>query len=241
MELIPAIDLLSGKVVRLHQGRYDEVTIYGDDPASMAAAFEQAGAKRLHVVDLDGAKEGEPRNVDVIRAILAATDLKVQIGGGIRDADAAARWMDAGATRVVLGTVAVKNPELAQELCRHWPGGIVVAIDARNGFVAVEGWLEQSEQRAEALAVDVDRWGAGAILFTNIERDGTRQGPDVEATAKLQSSVGVDVIASGGIGDLGHLRALSGAGVRSAVCGRALYSGAFTYEQAVAELEGASC
>ena len=241
MELIPAIDLLDGKVVRLHQGRYDEVTVYSDDPASVAKLFEASGAKRLHVVDLDGAKSGEACNVAAIEAILGATRLKVQVGGGVRNEAAAERWMNAGATRVVLGTIAIKDAPLAEQMCKRWPGGVVVAIDARDGFVAVEGWLEQSERLAVDLAKDVDAWGAGAILFTNIKRDGTRLGPDVEETAKLQSLVSTDVIASGGIGELGHLRSLAEAGVRYSVCGRALFSGAFKYEEAAALLREAGC
>lgn len=238
MELIPAVDILGGKVVRLHRGEYDKVTVYDDDPSAAAVRFEQAGAARLHVVDLDGARDGRPGNVDAIRRILGRASLAVQVGGGVRDLDAARRWLDAGASRVVLGTAAIKNPDFARTLCREHPEGVVVAIDARDGEVAVEGWLEGSGRRAEELAREVDGWGAAAILFTNIERDGTRQGPDVEGTAALQRAVGATVIASGGIGKLDDLRSLAAAGVRSAVCGRALYSGAFTFEDAVEALKG---
>lgn len=236
MELIPAIDLLDGKVVRLHQGKYDEVTVYADDPVAMARRFEEQGAARLHVVDLEGARRGAPAHVDVIRGILEHTSLQVQVGGGVRDSDVASRWIEAGAARVVLGTVVVKAPAEARSVCERYPGRVVMALDARDGKVAVEGWQEQSEQDVVELAREVDGWGIGAILFTNIHRDGTREGPDVEATAALQAEVDTTVIASGGIGSLEDLRALSTAGVRSAVCGRALYSGAFTLSEAFATL-----
>lgn len=238
MELIPAIDILGGKVVRLHQGRYDEVTVYSDDPAAMAEKFQAAGAKRLHVVDLDGARDGKPGNVTAIESILARTKLVVQVGGGIRTKDSAERWLDAGASRVVLGTAAIKNPDMPQALASARAGSVVIAIDALGGEVKVEGWLEGTGTKATDLARIVDGWGVAAILYTNIERDGTREGPDVHSTAALQGLVGATVIASGGIGSLDHLRALNAAGVRSSVCGRALYSGAFTLEEAFAASEG---
>jgi phosphoribosylformimino-5-aminoimidazole carboxamide ribotide isomerase len=237
MELIPAIDLLDGKVVRLHQGRYDEVTVYDDDPVAMAERFEAAGARRLHVVDLEGARTGSPAHVPVIQGILRATNLQVQVGGGVRTEDVATRWIEAGAARVVLGTMIVKAPELARAICQRHPSKVVMALDARDGKLAVEGWQEQSQQEVTELAKEVDGWDIAAILFTNIRRDGTREGPDVEATAELQSKVSTTVIASGGIGSLDHLRALSSAGVRASVCGRALYSGAFTLPEAFASLE----
>ncbi len=239
MELIPAIDLLDGKVVRLHQGKYDEVTVYDNDPVAMAKRFEDQGAARLHVVDLEGARRGQPAHVAIIQGILRETDLQVQIGGGVRNGEVAAQWMDAGAARVVLGTVVVKAPEVARAICDRYPEGVVMALDARDGRVAVEGWQEQSEQDVVELAKEVDGWNLGAILFTNIYKDGTREGPDVEGTAGLQSQVDTTVIASGGIGSLDDLRALLAAGVRSAVCGRALYSGAFTLSEAFSALEEA--
>ena len=237
MELIPAIDLLDGKVVRLHQGKYDEVTVYDDNPVSMAIRFEEQGAKRLHVVDLEGARSGRPSHVAVIQGILRETGLQVQIGGGIRSEEVAAQWMEAGAARVVLGTIVVKAPDSARQICERHPRAVVMALDARDGKIAVEGWREQSSVDVVELAKEVDGWNIGAILFTNIHRDGTREGPDIEATASLQTEVDTTVIASGGIGALDDLRALAGAGVRAAVCGRALYSGAFTLSEAFAALE----
>jgi phosphoribosylformimino-5-aminoimidazole carboxamide ribotide isomerase len=233
MEFIPAIDLLGGKVVRLHKGDYAQVTVYSDDPAGQAKRFQDAGATRLHVVDLDGARAGTPGNRETIESILkAAPGLNVQIGGGIRTREAAEHWFSVGAARVVLGTVAIKNPQLAQDLCKSHPDGVVVALDAKAGVIAVEGWLESSGKSVFEVAKLVDEWGAAAVLFTDIDRDGTREGPAVDATAALQEVVRATVIASGGIGSLEDLRTLDARGVRSCVCGRALYSGAFTVEQA---------
>jgi phosphoribosylformimino-5-aminoimidazole carboxamide ribotide isomerase len=234
LELIPAIDLLGGKLVRLHKGDYAAVTVYSDDPSGQAAQFFRQGATRLHVVDLDGARDGRPGNVAAIEAIVAAAPLRVQVGGGIRDARAAERWLQAGVERVVLGTAAVKSPDVVQRLCAAYPGRVIVAVDERDGEVAVEGWLEGSGRSAHDLARSVDDWGAAAILHTVIDRDGTREGPDVAATAALQRRVRATVIASGGIGRLEHIEALAAAGVRAAVCGRALYSGAFDLPAAIA-------
>lgn len=236
MELIPAIDLLDGKVVRLHQGHYDQVTVYDDDPVAMAKRFEDQGAARIHVVDLEGARRGRPAHVGIIQGILKETNLQVQIGGGVRNERVAAQWMAAGADRIVLGTMVVKARDEAQAICARYPRAVVVALDARDGAVAVEGWQEQSEIDVIALAKEVDPWNIAAILFTNIHKDGTREGPDVEGTARLQSHVEATVIASGGIGSLNDLRALAAAGVRSAVCGRALYTGAFTLSEAFSAL-----
>lgn len=233
MELIPAIDLLGGKVVRLRKGDYSAVTVYSDDPPAQAALFHRAGARRLHVVDLDGARDGKPTNMAVIRAILQAAPLRVQVGGGIRDEAVAERWLEAGVERVVLGTAAVKQPELVRRLCARHPQAVVVAVDARGGEVAVEGWLEASGRSAVELARQVDGWGVAAILHTVIDRDGTHEGPDVASTVALQAEVRAEVIASGGIGSLEHIRALAAAGVRASVCGRALYSGGFSLEEAL--------
>lgn len=235
MELIPAIDLLDGQVVRLHQGRYDAPTVFAKDPIELARRFHGAGARRLHVVDLDGARDGRPHpaNVAAIERLLAAIPLAVQIGGGIRAAATARRWWDSGAARVVLGTAAVKDPSLVRELAAERGGGVVVAIDARGSEVAVEGWLEGSGRSVEDVARVMDAAGVAAILHTRIERDGTRAGPDVEGTAALQHVVRAEVIASGGIGTLDHLRALARAGVRAAVCGRALLEGALDLREAI--------
>jgi phosphoribosylformimino-5-aminoimidazole carboxamide ribotide isomerase len=233
MELIPSIDVLDGKVVRLHKGDYAQVTVFADDPAAQAVRLQELGARRLHVVDLDGARAGRPGNSAALEAIVrSAPALAVQVAGGIRTREAAEHWLALGAARVVLGTVAIKQPTLAESLCRAHPGKLVIALDARAGVVAVEGWLEATGRKLSDVASEVDGWGAAAILFTDIDRDGTREGPSVETTALLQRSVRPTVIASGGIGTLEHLEALRKAGVRAAVCGRALYSGAFDLAEA---------
>jgi len=234
MELIPAIDLLGGKVVRLTRGRYDQVTVYSERPVEQARLFFDAGARRLHVVDLDGARAGEPRNLAVIEAILRAVPVRIQIGGGIRDRQTARRWFEAGAERIVLGTAAVKQPDFVRELCAEHPGGIVVAVDERDGRVAVEGWVETSGVTSHSLAEQVDAWGVAAVLHTVIARDGTREGPDIDATLALQAAVKATVIASGGIGELAHIRELAARGVRAAVCGRGLLSGSFSVADAFA-------
>lgn len=238
MELIPAIDILGGKVVRLHKGSYDEVTVFDENPADTAMRFEEQGATRLHVVDLDGARDGDPwpQNIRAIESIFGVTQLKVQVGGGIRSRSGAQRWLAAGAERVVFGTSAVKDPSLVQDLAADSPGAVIVALDARGDEVAVEGWLEGSGQKLSEMAKDVDGWGLAAVLHTNIERDGTRVGPDVAGTAKLQAMMKTLVIASGGVGTLAHLVELRDAGVRAAVAGRALLSGEFTYAEALKAL-----
>ena len=239
MELIPSIDVLDGKVVRLHRGDYAQVTVFADDPAAQAAHLQGLGARSLHVVDLDGARSGKPGNREVLERILrAAPMLQVQVAGGIRTRDAAEQWFRLGARRVVLGTIAIKQPALAEALCREHPGGIVIALDAKDGIIAVEGWLEATGQQLSDVAREVDDWGAAAILFTDINRDGTREGPAVETTAALQKNARATVIASGGIGTLEHLAALRAAGVRAAVTGRALYSGAFDLAEAFREYRG---
>jgi phosphoribosylformimino-5-aminoimidazole carboxamide ribotide isomerase len=234
MELIPAIDLLGGKVVRLTRGRYDQVTVYSERPVEQARLFYDTGARRLHVVDLDGARSGQGQNLAVIEAILRAVPVQIQVGGGIRDERSAKRWFDAGAERVVLGTAAVKNPEFVRGLCAAHPEGVVVAVDERDGEVAVEGWVEASGVGAAELAERVDQWGVAAILHTVIARDGTREGPDIDRTLTLQAAVKATVIASGGIGELAHIRELAQRGVRAAVCGRGLLSGAFSVPAAFA-------
>jgi phosphoribosylformimino-5-aminoimidazole carboxamide ribotide isomerase len=233
MELIPAIDILEGRVVRLKQGQYDQVTVYADDPVEQAKAFHQEGAKRLHIVDLDGARTGRPVNMQTIKAILTATPLRIELGGGIRDRNTAERWYDVGVDRVVLGTAAIKNPDMAERLCAEHPEGVVVAVDSRGGEVAVEGWQQGSGRMDHDLARQADAWGAAAILYTVIDRDGMSVGADVEATLALQRTVKATVIASGGIATLDDIVRLSTGGIRAAVCGRALYQGAFTLGQAL--------
>jgi phosphoribosylformimino-5-aminoimidazole carboxamide ribotide isomerase len=233
MELIPAIDILNGQVVRLKQGQYDQVTVYADDPVEQAKRFYQEGAVRLHVVDLDGARGGRPVNIATIKGILAATPLRIELGGGIRDRETAERWYETGVERVVIGTAAIKNPEMVERLCKEHPAGVVVAVDSRGGEVAVEGWQQGSGRLEFDIACQVDAWGAAAILYTVIERDGMSVGPDVDATLALQQKVKATVIASGGIATLEDIARLAAGGIRAAVCGRALYREAFTLSQAL--------
>ncbi|HEY7956570.1 MAG TPA: 1-(5-phosphoribosyl)-5-[(5-phosphoribosylamino)methylideneamino]imidazole-4-carboxamide isomerase [Polyangia bacterium] len=234
MLILPAIDLLDGKVVRLVEGRRDRATIYSDEPGEVARRFVAAGARRLHVVDLDGAFAGRRENRTAVKAILAA-GAEVQVGGGVRELATCERLLDEGAHAVVLGTAAVKNPELVSELCARLPGRVIVAVDARDGKVAVEGWAEATALDAFELARASAGRGAAAILYTDIARDGTGVGPNVEASARLSRALApLPLIASGGIGTLDHLRALAQAGVPQAVVGRALYEGAFTVEEALA-------
>lgn len=225
MEIIPSIDLLGGSVVRLERGDYRRVTVYSRDVVGAARRFEQAGAKRLHIVDLDGARDGGPQNQQTIAGVIEATALKVQVAGGIRSRSDADAWFARGADRVVFGTAVIDDPAMVEAVARNRPDQVVVALDARRGRVAVRGWSETTELDLLDLAERVDEWPLGGILFTAIERDGMRLGPDVPATAQLQQRVTTTVIASGGVGSREHLEDLSAHGIRAAVCGRALYSG----------------
>ncbi|MBM3597137.1 MAG: 1-(5-phosphoribosyl)-5-[(5-phosphoribosylamino)methylideneamino]imidazole-4-carboxamide isomerase [Alphaproteobacteria bacterium] len=228
MILYPAIDLKDGKCVRLLKGDMTKVTVFNADPADQARAFEAAGFAWLHVVDLDGAVQGKAVNDGAIRAIRAAIGLPVQIGGGVRDDAAIARWLEAGIARVVLGTAALKDPALVRRACRAYPGRIAIGIDARGGRVAVEGWAETSEVSAIDLARRLEDAGAAALIYTDIERDGALQGANVMATAALARAVRTPVIASGGVSSLGDLAALKAeakSGIAGVIVGRALYDG----------------
>lgn len=249
MLLIPAIDLLEGRAVRLAEGDRSRATVYSDEPWTLAAQFVKAGAKRIHVVDLDGAFAGAPSQVGLIVRLLdvarsAGANCEVEVGGGIRDAAAVETLIEAGVDKVVVGTLAVREPKLVADLCARFPTAIVVAIDARDGLVAVEGWRETSTIPATELACEAAGWGAAALLYTDVSRDGLQVGAAVEATAALQAEVDrvrppdrgdqIDVIASGGVGSLEHLDALAAAGVRAVICGRALYERSFTLKEALA-------
>ena len=234
MRILPAIDLLDGKAVRLHQGRYEDATVYDDDPVAVARRF-RATVDALHVVDLEGAKAGTPVQRERVRAVVEAfAPGMVQVGGGVRSREALEAYLALGAKRVVLGTAAVKNPELVRELARAHPGVVVLAVDAKNGFVATDGWTETSSITAIDLVRALADVPIGAVLYTDVARDGTGTGPNVEATRALAESSPFPVIASGGVGTLAHLRALATiANVESAVVGRALYDGSLTLADAV--------
>ena len=233
MILYPAIDLKDGQVVRLLRGEMETATVFNDDPAAQARAFEAAGFAWLHLVDLNGAFAGRPVNRAAVETILAAVAVPAQLGGGIRDMATIEAWLEAGIARVILGTVAVKDPELVRAACREFPGRIALGIDAHNGRVAVEGWAEVSEIEALDLVRRFEDAGAAAIVTTDISRDGALQGVNVEATAELARATELPVIASGGVAaltDIEALMAASGAGVQNggiqgAIIGRALYDG----------------
>jgi phosphoribosylformimino-5-aminoimidazole carboxamide ribotide isomerase len=235
--LYPAIDLKDGRCVRLVRGEMTSATVFNDDPAAQARDFAAAGTHWIHVVDLDGAFAGKPRNAAAVEAIVKAAPVKVQLGGGIRDQATLEAWLDKGVTRVVLGTAAVKNPNLVREACRRWPGRIALGIDARGGKVAVEGWAETSAIAALDLARRFEDAGAAAIIYTDIDRDGALQGVNVEATAVLARALKTPVIASGGISsldDLAALRAHAADGIAGAIVGRALYDGRVDLKSALA-------
>ena len=238
-ELIPAIDLLGGRCVRLVQGRYDEATVYAADPAGVATRFAAYALQRLHVVDLDGAKLGRPGNTGAVRAILdAAKGVPVELGGGIRTLAAVEAWLALGVDRVVLGTAALRDPELVQGAARRFPGRIAVGIDARDGRVAVSGWLETSETDALTLARRFEDAGVAALIHTDIARDGTGAGPNLDASESLARAVRLPVIASGGVGSLDDVRNVCGRGLAGLIVGRALYTGAVDLRSA---LEIAAC
>jgi phosphoribosylformimino-5-aminoimidazole carboxamide ribotide isomerase len=227
MILFPAIDLKDGRCVRLRQGDMGQATAFNNDPGAQARAFEAMGFQWLHVVDLNGAFAGRPVNADAIAAIRAAIKIPMQLGGGIRDFHAIETWLAAGISRVILGTAALRDPDLVKEAARKFPGAVAVGIDARDGFVAVEGWAQASTLSAGELAKRFEDAGVAAIIFTDIARDGMMQGVNVAATAMLAHTVAIPVIASGGVSGVGDIEALaqSGAPIAGVVIGRALYDG----------------
>ena len=237
MILYPAIDLKDGQCVRLKLGDMDQSTVFNDDPAAQAQDFVDAGCEWLHLVDLNGAFEGKPVNAAPVEAILAAVRIPVQLGGGIRDMATIGAWLERGIRRVILGTAAVKNPNLVREACREWPGHVAVGIDAKGGKVAIEGWAEVSELTAEALAAQFADAGVTAIIHTDVDRDGVLAGPNIETTSALASATSIPVIASGGVSSLDDLLALRDAGnIAGAISGRALYDGRIDLSQALKAL-----
>ncbi|HFQ16048.1 MAG TPA: 1-(5-phosphoribosyl)-5-[(5-phosphoribosylamino)methylideneamino]imidazole-4-carboxamide isomerase [Rhodobacteraceae bacterium] len=243
MILYPAIDLKDGKCVRLVQGEMERATVFSDSPASQARAFADAGCQWLHLVDLNGAFAGTPVNGAAVEAILAAIRIPAQLGGGIRDMATIERWLERGLARVILGTVAVEQPQLVREAARAFPGQVAVGIDARDGRVATRGWAEVTDVDATELARSFEDAGVAAIIYTDILRDGAMQGPNVAATAALARAVSIPVIASGGVASLDDLRALRdcGAGLNGAISGRALYDGAIDLAAALALFKETPC
>ena len=235
MEIIPAIDLRGGNCVRLYQGDYARETVFSDAPLAVAQRWQAEGGQRLHIVDLDGAHSGNPANLAAITAITRALAIPVQVGGGVRSADTAAGLFDAGAARVVIGTAAVSNPELVEELCRRFGSErVVVALDARDGLVAIRGWTETSAITATDLARRMADLGVVRLLYTDISRDGTLEEPNYAATAALAQDSGLAVLSAGGVGAAEHVANLVPTGAEAAIIGRALYTGDITIADALA-------
>jgi phosphoribosylformimino-5-aminoimidazole carboxamide ribotide isomerase len=238
MILYPAIDLKDGNAVRLVHGDMAQTTVFNDDPAAQAKAFVAAGCEWLHLVDLNGAFAGEPVNAAPVEAILKACPVPAQLGGGIRDMATIERWLDKGLARVILGTVAVENPDLVREAAKAFPGKVAVGLDARNGRVATRGWAEETDVMVTDLAKSFEDAGIAAIIYTDILRDGAMKGPNIDATADLARAVNIPVIASGGVSSMDDLTALKATGVISgAISGRALYDGAIDLTSALTHLK----
>ncbi len=232
MIVIPAIDLLGGKAVRLQQGRYDAVTIYDDDPPARARAW-RGKVPFLHVVDLEGARDGRPVQKAVVRSVVEAFGPGVEVGGGVRTRESFEAYLALGAARVVLGSAAVKDATLVRALATERPGVVILAVDAKDGFVAVDGWTQPTRVRAVDLVRSFADAPLAGVLYTDVARDGTRSGPNVDMTAELATQTPVPVIASGGVGSLDDLRALAARGISACIVGRAIYDGTFTLDEAI--------
>ena len=237
MIIYPAIDIRGGRCVRLTEGRFDAETVFADDPAEMALKWAGLGAEFLHLVDLDGALAGEGKNVPVIERILQSVNIPVQLGGGIRNLETIEKLLALGVTRLILGSAAVKNPQLVEEACKKYPGHIAVGIDAKNGEVAIEGWGKGSGVAATELAKQMAAYGVETIIYTDISRDGMLSGVNVEATAALARACGVPIIASGGVAsieDIRRVKAVEADGVQGCIIGKAIYTGAVDLKEALA-------
>jgi len=237
MLIIPAVDIKNGKCVRLVQGRKEDETVFSHDPAAMAQKWARAGAELIHVIDLDGAFEKSPQNLDAIKCILQTIDIPIQLGGGIRDEQTAQQFLNMGVQKVIIGTEAIKNPAWVARTADQYPGRVVVGIDARNGLVAIEGWTETTQTRAVELAKRFENSGVAAINFTDIHRDGMQTGPNIEETRKLAEAIDIPVVASGGVAtikDIQNLLPLEACGVIGVITGKALYSGTLDFEESLA-------
>jgi phosphoribosylformimino-5-aminoimidazole carboxamide ribotide isomerase len=236
MKIIPAVDIKNGNCVRLRQGRLDAETIFSDNPAAMAEKWERAGAELIHVVDLDGAVSKKPRNTIAICNILRTVSIEVQVGGGIRDRKTIEMYLNLGVARVVIGTEAIRTPKLVKDASKAYPGRVVVGIDSRNGYVAIEGWTQTTQIQAAQLARQFEDAGVAAINFTDIHRDGMQTGPNIEQTRYLAESVDIPVVASGGVSsmqDVGNLLPLEAVGVEGIIIGKAFYTGALKPEAVI--------
>jgi phosphoribosylformimino-5-aminoimidazole carboxamide ribotide isomerase len=236
MDVIPAIDLLEGRCVRLYQGDYERAQVFSENPVEIAKQWVDQGATRLHLVDLDGAKAGKVVNLKAIEAIAQAISIPIEIGGGLRDRTSVEQVFNIGVQWAILGTIAVEQPQLVQELCQEFPEKIIIGIDARNGLVATRGWLETSEVLSTQLAVQMQELGAAAIIYTDIHRDGTLIGPNLEALRELASAISIPIIASGGVSSVTDLLSLLGLemqGVKGVIVGKALYTGDISLKEAL--------
>ena len=236
MIIIPAVDIKNGKCVRLIQGRQDAETIFSDDPAFMAKRWEAEGAEVIHVIDLDGAFEQSPQNLHSIKKIIQTLNAKIQVGGGIRNKATIRMFLELGVDKVIIGTEAITNPKLVKDACREFPGRIVVGIDARNGFVAIEGWTQTTKVKAVELAKQFEDCGVAAINFTDIYKDGMQTGPNIDETKRIAEAVSIPVIASGGVAtieDIKKIIPLKEFGVVGIITGRALYSGSLNLKEAI--------
>ncbi|MCH8044449.1 MAG: 1-(5-phosphoribosyl)-5-[(5-phosphoribosylamino)methylideneamino]imidazole-4-carboxamide isomerase [Planctomycetes bacterium] len=237
MEIWPAIDLRGGQCVRLRQGDYQQETVFGDDPAAMARKWVNQGGQFLHLVDLDGARDGRPANLASVEAILAEVDVPCELGGGVRDEETIEKLLEMGLARVVVGTRALKEPDWFRGVCRKFPGQVALGVDARDGKVATDGWLETSETSAVELARQLAGEPLAAIIYTDIATDGMMAGPNVRAMAEMQASVEVPVIASGGVTTVDDVARLAAAGMAGCIIGRTLYEGKLTLAEALAAAE----
>jgi phosphoribosylformimino-5-aminoimidazole carboxamide ribotide isomerase len=241
MIVIPAIDLKEGACVRLEQGLMDKNTVFSDNPGAQAREWQDQGAELLHIVDLDGAFAGQPKNRHAIEAILKNITIPAQLGGGIRDIATIEEYLSLGLTRIIIGTAAQRNPELVREACARFPGHIIVGIDAKNGVVAVQGWAELTDISATVLARKFEDFGVTAIIYTDIARDGMLQGPNIEATKALAEAVSIPIIASGGVSslkDIENLMAIESSGISGVITGKAVYTGALKLAEAISLTKG---
>ena len=240
MKIIPAVDIKEGRCVRLSQGKADQETIYSNDPVAMACQWDEEGASLIHIVDLGGAFDGQPANTEIVKKIIYNSSVDIQVGGGIRNLKAIETYINAGAYRVILGTIAQKDPEFVAKACNEFPGKILVGIDALNGNVAIKGWVEVSDQRATDLAKSLESCGVSGYIFTDISRDGMLQGPNLKSIKEFSESTNLPVIASGGVSklrDIEDLLTLEPSGVEGIIIGKALYDKSFTYPQTLELLD----
>ena len=239
MKIIPAVDIKGGRCVRLTQGKEDQETIYSDDPKAMAEHWDEQGAQLIHVVDLDGAFQGLPKNVDLIKDIIYSSTVDIQVGGGIRSLEAIAAYVNAGVYRVILGTIAHENPAFVEEACKQFPGKIIIGIDAQDGKVAIKGWTEVSEQTAAELAKSMEPMGVAGFIFTDISRDGMLQGPNLDSIRQFAQATSLPIIASGGISgiqDVVSLLSLKSEGVEGMITGKALYDKRLDFKEALKQV-----